>query len=470
MSSALLTPPQTAFDAALDVSAKDISRALEKALQPSTLTPLPTPARETPPLRNSPDALAELDASLLKCTYTTNPRTVPTAGSAAQASMKVCTDHMIQAQWTSTTGWAAPTLQPYGPLNLMPTASALHYATQCFEGMKLYRGFDGKLRLFRPQLNCNRMVMSTSRIALPSFPPAELLALIAKLCATDGEKWLPANQPGSFLYIRPAMIATDSALGVQKPSEALLMVILTCFPPLDDLSGGMHLLASREDMVRAWPGGFGYAKVGANYGPSLVAQGEARRQGFHQILWLFGEEGTVTEAGASNFFVVWRTREGRLQLVTAGLDERIVLDGVTRRSVLELARERLTAGSEFASGLESVEVVERKYTIGDLVEAADEGRLIEAFGAGTAWFVAPISKIQYKGKDIEVPMGEGDIGAYTRALKGWLKGIMWGLEGNTEHEWGYVIDEEKRKRMRSLDDEWDTYLGLDQSDGSRRWC
>ena len=146
--------------------------------------------------------------------------------------MKVCTDHMIQARWTAETGWDAPTLQPYGPLSLMPTASCLHYATECFEGMKLYRGHDGKLRLFRPQLNCNRMLMSTNRIALPGFPPTELLKLITKLCATDGAKWLPKDQPGAFLYIRPTMIATETALGVQRPNEALLFVILSCFPSL----------------------------------------------------------------------------------------------------------------------------------------------------------------------------------------------------------------------------------------------
>ncbi|KAF2278064.1 branched-chain-amino-acid aminotransferas-like protein [Westerdykella ornata] len=388
--------------------------------------------------------LAELDASLLQTTLTTSPRPVPALGSPEMASQRTCTDHMIQATWNSETGWSAPTLTPYGPLSLMPTASCLHYATECFEGMKLYRGFDGKLRLFRPDLNCKRMLVSTNRISLPSFPPDELLKLIAKLCATDGPRWLPKDRPGSFLYIRPTMIATDPALGVQRPTEAMLYVILTCFAPMDDVPGGMKLLASQDDMVRAWPGGFGYAKVGANYGPSLVAQGEARRRGYHQILWLFGDECYVTEAGASNFFVVWRTKEeGKLQLVTASLDERIVLDGVTRRSVLELARTRLADASAAAEeeGLEPLEVVERRYTMFEVEEAAREGRLVEAFGAGTAWFVAPVGKIHFRGKDIEVPQSEGDGGRYTKAVKRWLKGIMWGEEGSEAHEWGYVVEE-----------------------------
>ncbi|KAF2872330.1 branched-chain-amino-acid aminotransferase [Massariosphaeria phaeospora] len=382
--------------------------------------------------------LPQLDASLLRTTLNPTPRPVPLPHSPELASQTICTDHMITVSWTALNGWAAPSLQPFGPLSLMPTASCLNYATQCFEGMKLYRGHDGKLRLFRPQLNCNRMLMSTTRIALPAFPPDELLKLIAKLCATDGDKWLPKDRPGTFLYIRPSMIASDPSLGVQRPKEALLYVVLTCSAlAAKNLVGGMRLLASKDDMCRAWPGGFGYAKVGANYGPSLVAQGEAITLGYHQILWLFGEDCTVTEAGASNFFVVWRTREGTLQLVTAGLEARIVLDGVTRRSILELAREKLTSGH--GGNLEAVEVVERTFGMVELEEAASEGRLVEAFAAGTAWFVTPVGCIHFRGKDIEVPMVGAGAGRYTAVLKGWLRGIMWGCDGWEGHEWGYVV-------------------------------
>lgn len=197
------------------------------------------------------------------------------------------------------------------------------------------------------------------------------------------------------------MIANAAALGVQKPKEALLFIIACCFPPLDEpillannqnqpsirheaLLGnrkpGMKLLAS-QNMTRAWPGGFGYAKVGANYGPSLIAQGEAQGLGFDQILWLFGEHSEVTEAGASNFFVVWTTRGGELQLVTAPLYDKIILDGVTRRSVLDLAKERLSATRE---GLKGLSVVERKFIMREIEEAIEEGRLVEAFAAGTA--------------------------------------------------------------------------------------
>lgn len=346
-------------------------------------------------------SLPELNASRLIFTRNTTPRQVPEPNSPEVWAQSTCTDHMITAKWTSNTGWDAPELRPYGALSIMPTASVLHYATECFEGMKFYRGYDGKLRLFRPDRNCERMLGSATRIALPGFNPEELQKLITKLVGVDGPKWLPKSRPGTFLYLRPTMIATAAALGVQKPKEALLYVIACCFPSFDEPTGtvmpdpnvringnkqglkkpGLKLLASKDDMVRAWPGGFGYAKVGANYGPSLLAQAEARERGYDQILWLFGPQCDVTEAGASNFFVVWRTREGRLQLVTAPLDDKIILDGVTRRSVLELARERLSKTWE---GFEGLDVLERKYRMGEVEEAIEEGRLIEAFAAGTA--------------------------------------------------------------------------------------
>lgn len=324
-----------------------------------------------------------------------------------------------------------------------------------------YRGHDGKLRLFRVSRNCQRMRRSAARIALPDFDPLELEKLIKALCARDGSKWLPKDRAGHFLYLRPTFIATDSALGVQRPREALLYVILACFPDMSKslasapspappaLSGhangtttqkkassGLKLLASDEDTIRAWPGGFGYAKLGANYGPSLVAQGEARARGFDQVLWLFGPESYVTEAGASNFFVVWRNASTRkLELVTAPLEERIILEGVTRASVLQLAKDRLAKDFE---GVEAVEVVERRFTMEDVLSAYREGRLVEAFAAGTAFFIAAVEKIHFRGKDLEIPMEGEESGVYAGLVKRWLVDIMYGRE---EHEWGVVVDE-----------------------------
>jgi len=203
-------------------------------------------------------------------------------------------------------------------------------------------------------------------------------------------------------------------------------------PPLDQ-PNGLKLLASQNG-VRAWPGGFGYAKLGANYGPSLMANGEARARGYDQVLWLLN--GMVTEAGASNFFVIWRSKDGELQLVTAPLGDKIILDGVTRRSILQLARERLATGH---SALEAVEIVERQYTMEDIADAIKEDRMVEAFVAGTAYFICPVSIISYKDEDLLIPIARGGSGEYTALLKSWLMNIMYGKE---QHEWGVVVEEE----------------------------
>lgn len=391
--------------------------------------------------------LAALDASLTTITRTTSPKPVLALDDPVINQQKTFTDHMLTCQWSSTTGWQTPHIVPFGPLAIMPSSSVLHYATECFEGLKLYRGHDGNLRLFRPALNAQRMLHSSTRIALPAFNPAELLKLIVKICAFDGAKWLPKDRPGNFLYVRPTMIGNDAAIGVHQPNDALFFVILSMFPQMDSLRRpvtgaprGMRLLASQEDMVRAWPGGFGHAKVGANYGPSLVAQSEAKSRGFDQVLWLYGPECKVTEAGASNFFVVWRTREGKVQLVTAPLQGKIILDGITRRSVLELARERLSAGWE-EGGLEPLEVVEREFGMEEIEEAVKEGRMMEAFACGTAFFVAAAECVNWKERELDIPCETVDgvcSGRYTKLIKGWMKGIMYGKE---RHEWAYIVDE-----------------------------
>ncbi len=119
----------------------------------------------------------------------------------------------------------------------MPTASVLHYATECFEGMKFYRGYDGRVRLFRPDRNCRRFPGSAARIALPAFDPNELEKLIEILVSVDGAKWLPSDRPGEFLYLRPTMIANGAGLGVRKPREALLYITACCFPAFDGPGG-----------------------------------------------------------------------------------------------------------------------------------------------------------------------------------------------------------------------------------------
>ncbi|KAF7958823.1 hypothetical protein EAE96_002355 [Botrytis aclada] len=397
-----------------------------------------------------PPKAKDLNASHILITKTTSPRPVPEPDSKEVWASKNCTDHMIIVRWTADEGWQTPEIKPYGPLTMMPTASCLHYATQCFEGMKVYRGFDGKLRLFRPDRNSKRLLMSAQRVVLPAFDPAELEKLLLAFMAVDGPRWLPKSRPGTFLYVRPAIIGDGEELGVTSPSEALLFVIAVPWP---DLSGtppgaqpkppGLRLLASKED-TRAWPGGFGYAKVGANYGPAFVAHMAGRKLGYDQILWLFGPDYQVTEAGASNFFLVLRDPKSQaLQLLTAPLTEKLILDGVTRRSVLDLAHERLSPSSKaLPSDIKPLEIVERTYTMLEVEEAHKEGRIVEAFLSGTAYFITPVSAISFRDRNIDIPMqnAAGDSGVYAQMIKTWLYDIMY---GNVEHEWGVVVDEDE---------------------------
>jgi branched-chain amino acid aminotransferase len=247
----------------------------------------------------------------------------------------------------------------------MPTASCLHYATECFEGLKAYRGYDGKLRVFRTEHNAARMQMSCSRISLPCVDATDLQQLIYALLTVDAPKWLPKDRAGDFLYIQPMVIGTQLSLGVQAPQSATMYILLGYMPRVNAVPCGIKLLTSLNDMVRSWIGGFGYAKVSANYRPLVLASQAAAREGFHQTLWLYGEEGECTEAGGSKFFVVWLRKDGKKE---------VILDGVTRRSCLELARERFR----------DLVVTERKFTIDEVINVAADGCLLESLSAGMA--------------------------------------------------------------------------------------
>lgn len=389
-----------------------------------------------------------LVAARLTHELTLSPRPIPALNSPELWAQGEATDHMILTRYNlANGGWATPQLVPYGPLSLMPTAAALHYATECFEGMKLYRGVDGRIRLFRPEHNAMRMRQSAARVSLPDFPAEQLVELIAALAAVDAPRWLPKDRPGTYLYVRPTMIATQPSLAMKKASEALLYIILVCFPDFDQPTGslgppaqggkvrrpGLRLLASGKDMVRAWPGGFGNCKVGANYGPSIIASAAAAQQGFDQILWLLGGEEWVTEAGACNFFAVVKPKGGlgRTQLLTAPLGSGVVLPGVTRTSVLETVSETLP---------NELDVVERNFSIHELMDAASDGRLVECFVCGTAFFITPVGEISYEGRAIRVPVGDerGRSGNLVERLRERLSAIM---QGDIEHPWAYVVEE-----------------------------
>ncbi|NP_001087994.1 branched chain amino-acid transaminase 1, cytosolic L homeolog [Xenopus laevis] len=303
------------------------------------------------------------------------------------------TDHMLCIDWSKETGWQHPVIKPFQNLSLHPAVSALHYAIQLFEGLKAYRGEDGKVRLFRPKLNMERMHRSSLRMTLPDFDKEELLQCILKLVEVDKE-WVPYSSSAS-LYIRPTFIGTEPTLGVRKPSRALLYVILSPVGPYFS-SGSFNPVSlwAEPKYVRAWMGGTGDCKVGGNYGPTIFAQYEAVAVGCQQVLWLYGEDEQITEVGTMNLFIFWTNENGEEELVTPPLDG-IILPGVTRHSILDLARQ-----------WEEFKVSERHLTMKDLVKALNENRVCEMFGAGTACVVCPVSRVSYRNKDLHIPTME----------------------------------------------------------------
>lgn len=225
------------------------------------------------------------------------------------------------------------------------------------------------------------------------------------------------------------MIGTQKTLGVGPPGSALLYVIACPVGPYYPTGFKAISLEATTYAVRAWPGGVGDKKLGANYAPCILPQLEAAKRGFQQNLWLFGEEEYVTEVGTMNMFVAMKNKEtGQKELLTAPLDGTI-LEGVTRDSVLALARQRLAK--------EGWVVTERKYTMQEVADAAAEGRLLEAFGAGTAAIVSPIRNISYNGNLVDCGLApEQEAGEIALRMKGWIEGIQYGDE---EHEWSYVV-------------------------------
>lgn len=334
---------------------------------------------------------------------------------------------MLTIEWNKTTGWGTPSITPYQNLSLDPATCVFHYAFECFEGMKAYKDSKGQIRLFRPDMNMARFNKSAARIALPTFTPETLIDLIAKFARVD-ERFIP-SQRGYSLYLRPTMIGTQATLGVGPPGSALLYVIASPVGPYYPTGFKAISLEATDYAVRAWPGGVGDKKLGANYAPCIVPQREANSRGFQQNLWLFGEEEFVTEVGTMNVFAAIKNKEtGQKELITAPLDGTI-LEGVTRDSILSLAREKLVPEGWLIS--------ERKYTMKDLAEASADGRLLEVFGSGTAAIVSPVRTISWKGKTVDCGLKpEEESGELATKFKDWMEARQYGDE---EHEWSYVL-------------------------------
>ena len=315
-------------------------------------------------------------------------------------------DHMFLMNYTEGQGWHDARIVPYGPLSLEPTTMVFHYAQEIFEGLKAYRTAEGKVQLFRPTENIARMNRSAEKLCIPAIPEDVFIDALKKLIELD-QDWVP-SEPDTSLYIRPFVFATDAHLGVHVAHTYLFCIVTSpvgCYYP-EGLNPVKIAIESRE--VRAVRGGTGFTKCGGNYAASLHAGAEAEKKGFSQVLWLDGvEQKYIEEVGAMN--VMFKIGG---KIVTPSLAKGTVLPGITRKSALEILKDW------------GYEIEERDLSVDELVTAAENGTLEEAWGTGTAAVISPIGEIIYNDK--EHVIGGFQIGELTQKLYDTITGIQWG--------------------------------------------
>ncbi|QKE84183.1 branched-chain amino acid aminotransferase [Arthrobacter sp. NEB 688] len=324
------------------------------------------------------------------------------------------TDHMASATWSRDGGWHSGRIHPYGPITIMPSAAVLHYAQEVFEGLKAYRHEDGSVWSFRPEANAERMQRSARRLALPELPTDDFLASLRALVEVD-EAWVPAFGTGeTSLYLRPFLYASEAFLGVRPANEVTYSVIAS--PAGAYFPRGLKpvRLWISESYARAGVGGTGAAKTGGNYASSLAGQLEGIEHGCDQAVFLDSATHTyIEELGGMNLFLV--TDDGRL--LTPELTGTI-LEGVTRSSILELAKDLGLAPEE------------RRIEIQEWKDGVRDGHIREVFACGTAAVITPVGELCWDGG--EAPSTAGDEGGeVTRSIRQALLDVQYGRAEDT---------------------------------------
>lgn len=322
---------------------------------------------------------------------------------------KIFADHMFVMEYANG-AWQQGEILPFGPIAMHPAMSAIHYGQSIFEGMKAYRNVNDEVVLFRPELNARRFSESAARMCMPEIPEELFLEAVKQLVALDAN-WV-TDKPGYALYIRPFMFATDEFVGI-KPSDTYKFVIINS--PVGAYYAEPVRVKIEEHYTRAAVGGVGRAKAAGNYGASLYPAKQAQLEGFHQLVWTDAKTHTfIEESGTMNImFVINNT------LITPSEDSDTILRGTTKRTVLELA----------ASW--GIPIEERPVTVEEVINAAKNGTLQEAFGAGTAATIAPIAIIGYRDEKIELPALETR--KMSLKIKAQLDGIKAGTIADTQH-------------------------------------
>lgn len=315
------------------------------------------------------------------------------------------TDHMFVMDYSSRYGWHNPKIVPYDKLSFEPSIMVFHYGQAVFEGLKAYRTDDDRILLFRPEKNMERLNASCSRLCIPEIDIEFAVEAIKTLVNIDRE-WVPKKE-GTSLYIRPFIIATDPYLGV-RPSDTYKFIIIlspvgTYYPE------GINpvKIYVETKYIRAVKGGMGYAKTPGNYAGSLIAQVEAKKKGYTQVLWLdCVERKYIEEVGTMNVFFKINN-----EVITPPL-EGTILPGITRQSVIELLKNW------------GINVQERKISIEEIYVSSKKGILEESFGTGTAAVISPIGELNWN--DTRIEINNGNSGILSKKLYDTLTGIQYG--------------------------------------------
>lgn len=317
----------------------------------------------------------------------------------------VFTDHMFTMDYTEGQGWHDPMVVPYEPITIDPAAIVFHYGQTVFEGLKAYVTEQGEVLLFRPDENMKRLNRSNERLCMPKFDEELALSGLRKLIQIDKD-WIPTIE-GTSLYIRPFIFATQPYLGVAPSKTYRFMIILSPVGAYYKEGINPVKIAVESEFVRAVKGGTGSAKTAGNYAGAMKAQEVAEAKGYSQVLWLDGKEHKyIEEVGAMNVFFKLNG-----EVVTPELNGSI-LEGITRKSVIELLR------------YWDVPITERKISMEELYEASQSGILEEAFGTGTAAVISPIGELAWQDKNITV--NNGEIGSLSKRIYDTMTGIQTG--------------------------------------------
>ncbi|MDO6655467.1 branched-chain amino acid aminotransferase [Anaerobacillus sp. 1_MG-2023] len=321
------------------------------------------------------------------------------------------TDHMFVMDYETEKGWFEPRIIPYEPITLDPAAMIFHYGQTVFEGLKAYRS-DNRILLFRPEKNLQRLNLSSERLSIPHIDEERVMGYLKELISLE-QDWVPST-PGTSLYVRPYIIATEPNLSVAPSHTYKLMIILS--PVGSYFSGGLTpvKISVEDKFTRAVKGGTGMAKTAGNYSSAYQAQAKAYKDGNADVLWLDGvEKRYIEEVGSMNIFFKING-----EVVTPELNGSI-LHGITRMSVIELLKKW------------DIPVTERKVSIEELYELSQKGQLEEAFGTGTAAVISPVGELNWAGKKMVI--NDHEIGELSQKLYDTITGIQTGKLEDTQN-------------------------------------